>query len=361
MSNLTMPTLVVAFTQAAQTAVARSQKGAVALLLRDAAANVAEKHYSLRSAAQIPEELGTANQAAIRRAFLGGVNPPKTVLVCVIGAEAAIAADSACLNWLSTQKFDYLAGPGDLSPDEAAVLKTWVVNQRSDNHAVFKAVLPETAADSEAVVNFTAAGIQAGADTFDAVGYCGRVAGYIAGTPMEQSITYGALPEVTEIQRLTSLEMDAAVGAGKLILYHDGEKVKFGRGVNSLTTVTGKSDIWKKIKIVELLDMVQQDIRLTVQDHYIGRFPNTYDNKVLLITAISAYFRSLARDGLIGEGYTIGIDVDANTAWLEGQGKPTADMSQQEIREADTGTNVFLTCAIQPVDAMEDVTVKIDL
>ena len=37
MSNpLTMPTLTVAFQQRAQTAVARSQKGTVALLLRDA-------------------------------------------------------------------------------------------------------------------------------------------------------------------------------------------------------------------------------------------------------------------------------------------------------------------------------------
>ena len=39
MSNLAMPKLTVAFKQAASTAVARSQKGVVALILRDAVAN----------------------------------------------------------------------------------------------------------------------------------------------------------------------------------------------------------------------------------------------------------------------------------------------------------------------------------
>ena len=41
------------------------------------------------------------------------------------------------------------------------------------------------------------------------------------------------LSEVDDIDRLTSLEMDTAVGKGQLVLYHDGEKVKCGRSVNS--------------------------------------------------------------------------------------------------------------------------------
>lgn len=361
MSNLTMPALTVAFKQRASTAVARSQKGTVALILRDAAADTEARRYTLTSTAQIPSMLGTENQAAIRRVFLGNVNPPKKVLLSVIGAEDAIAADSAVLTWLATQKFDYLAGPGDLTAAEAGVIKTWLVNQRSDNHAIYKAVLPNLEANHEAVVDFAASGILTEGGKFDAAGYCGRIAGLIAGTPMAQSITYAALPEVEDIDRLTSLEMDTAVGRGQLILYHDGEKVKCGRGVNSLTTVTGRSDVWKKIKIVELLDMVQQDIRLTIQDNYIGKLANTYDNKLQLVTAISVYLQSLAKDGLIDRDFTCGIDVDAQDAWLQEQGTPTADMSEQEIKEANTGTHVFLELYISPIDAMEDVAVNIYL
>ena len=155
--------------------------------------------------------------------------------------------------------------------------------------------------------------------------------------------------------------MDEAVGEGKLILFHDGEKVKCGRGVNSLTTVTGRSDVWKKIKIVEILDMIQQDIRLTIQDNYIGKVPNSYDNKLQLVTAISVYLQALAKDGLIEDDFTAGIDVDAQDAWLQEQGVSTVDMSEQEIKEANTGTHVFLQLFVTPIDAMEDVAVGIYL
>ena len=323
MSNLTMPTLTVAFKQRASTSVARSQKGVVAFLIRDAVADKEAKTYTLTSTAQIPQTLGTANQAAIRRVFLGNVNPPKKVLLYVMGAGDTVTAEAAVLTWLATQKFDYLAGPDDLSPEEAGIL-----------------------VDGE---------------TFTAAGYCGRIAGLIAGTPMTQAISYAALPEVEDIDRKTLVELDEAVGAGKLVLFHDGEKVKCGRGVNSLTTVTGRSDVWKKIKIVEILDMIQQDIRLTIQDNYIGKVSNSYDNKLQLVTAISVYLQALAKDGLIEDDFTVGIDVDAQDAWLQEQGVSTVDMSEQEIKEANTGTHVFIQLFVTPIDAMEDVAVDIYL
>ena len=355
MSNLTMPTLTVAFKQRASTSVARSQKGVVAFLIRDAVADKEAKTYTLTSTAQIPQTLGTANQAAIRRVFLGNVNPPKKVLLYVMGAGDTVTAEAAVLTWLATQKFDYL------SPEEAGAIKTWLVNQRGDNYAIYKAVLPELAADSEAIVDFSASGILVDGETFTAAGYCGRIAGLIAGTPMTQAISYAALPEVEDIDRKTLVELDEAVGAGKLVLFHDGEKVKCGRGVNSLTTVTGRSDVWKKIKIVEILDMIQQDIRLTIQDNYIGKVSNSYDNKLQLVTAISVYLQALAKDGLIEDDFTVGIDVDAQDAWLQEQGVSTVDMSEQEIKEANTGTHVFIQLFVTPIDAMEDVAVDIYL
>ena len=117
MSTLTMPTLMVAFQQRANTAVARSQKGTVAFVIRDAAANSADQTYALASTGQIPKTLGTANQDAVRRVFQGS---PKKVLLYVMGAEAVISAQSPLLTWLGTQKFDYLAGPDDLTAEEAA-------------------------------------------------------------------------------------------------------------------------------------------------------------------------------------------------------------------------------------------------
>ncbi|WP_193372964.1 phage tail sheath C-terminal domain-containing protein [Oscillibacter ruminantium] len=360
MSTLAMPSINIAFEQAASTALARSQKGTVALILRDAA--LADKTYTLTAPSQLPSTMGAANQAAVRRAFIGYVKPPKKVLLYVTGADDVIAASCPALAWLATQQFDYLAGPADLTAQEAGVIKTWITTQRSDNHAIYKAVLPSLTADSEAIVNFTAAGINIDAgDPLDAAAYCGRMAGLLAGTPMTISATYAPLPEVHDVTRLTEAALNTAVGKGELVLFWDGEKVKTGRAVNSLTTVTGKSDAWKKIKIVELLDMVQHDLRAAIDDNYIGKYPNTYDNKLLLVTSITNYLRSLARDGLIMDDFTCGIDVDSQQKWLEEHGTSTVDMSEQEIKEANTGTNVFLLVSIKPVDAIEDASVIIRL
>lgn len=377
--KLTMPTLTILFQQRAQTAIARSQKGVAALILRDAL--TAGQAWSLTSTGQIPEKLGKENQNAVRRVFKGGVNPPRKVLVYCLGAEDTLEAETdvqaegseeaaaepkpgsgaAALKWLGTQKFDYLAGPADLSEAEAAVIKEWIIKKREDDHVIFKAVLPGCAANNEGVVNFTASGIQVEGDVFDAASYCGRVAGLIAGTPMKQSVTYAALPEVEDIDRLTALEEDEAVGRGELILTHDGEKVKFGRGVNSLTTTTGRSPVWQKIKIVELLDLLQWDLRLAIQDNYIGKFQNSYDNKLLLITAVKLYLQALAKDQLIQADFTCDIDVEEQDSYLQSIGVATAEMTEQQIREANTGTYVFLAIDIKPIDAIEDVKIKIYL
>lgn len=377
--KLTMPTLTILFQQRAQTAIARSQKGVAALILRDAL--TAGQAWSLTSTGQIPEKLGKENQNAVRRVFKGGVNPPRKVLVYCLGAEDTLEAETdvqvegseeaaaepkpgsgaAALKWLGTQKFDYLAGPADLSEAEAAVIKEWIIKKREDDHVIFKAVLPGCAANNEGVVNFTASGIQVEGDVFDAASYCGRVAGLIAGTPMKQSVTYAALPEVEDINRLSALEEDEAVGRGELILTHDGEKVKFGRGVNSLTTTTGRSEVWRKIKIVELLDLLQWDLRLAIQDNYIGKFQNSYDNKLLLITAVKLYLQALAKDQLIEADFSCDIDVEEQDAYLQSVGVATAEMTERQIREANTGTYVFLAIDIKPIDAIEDVKIKIYL
>lgn len=353
-----LPGIFITFQSAAAAAIARSEKGTVALMIRDAMAADALQHLMLTRAAQIPATLSKGNQAYIRRAFMGYVNPPRTVLVCVLPEGAADLTGG--LDWAATQQFDYLCAPPDVTPEQAQVVASWVKAARTDKHMV-KAVLPNLAADAEGIVNFAAADIKVGGDTFTAGEYCSRIAGLIAGTPMEISCTFAPLPEVEDIARLSSTAADAAVDAGKLILIHDGVKVKMARGVNSFVTTTqSKGDVFRKIKIIELLDMIQTDLRQSVADSYIGKYANSYDNKLVLVTAIKAYLDALVLSGLIQTGsVSVGIDVGAQAAWLEARGTDTSKMSEQQLREAATGSEVFLSAALKPLDAIEDVTIPI--
>lgn len=352
-----LPSININFKTQGATAIERSQKGTVAIILKDASAAGA---HDMTAAAEIPEGLSKANKDYVARAFLGYVNPPKKVLLYVLGAEAEDLTDG--LNYFATQEFDYLVGPPEIEAEEATAIASWVKSRRMEGFTP-KAVLPDCTADSEAVINFTTGGIKVGDDTFTAAQYCSRIAGLIAGTPMTISCTYAPLPEVSDITRMSKSDMDDAIDAGKFILMHDGKKVKVGRGINSLTTTTQeKGETFKKIKVVEAVDMIQDDIKMTAQDSYIGKYSNSYDNKCLLITAVQGYFEQLEMDGILKSGASeTSVDLEAQEVYLKSIGVDTSAMSEQEVKEADTRDKVFLAASVKVLDAIEDINLNIVL
>lgn len=107
---------------------------------------------------------------------------------------------------------------------------------------------------------------------------------------------------------------------GEAEILMDGEKVKLCRGVNSfVTTADGKGESYQKIKIIDAMDMIADDIRLTAQDSYIGKYANSYDNKCLLVTAINGYFNTLISDKVLGSG-SCKINVEAQRNFFVSQG-----------------------------------------
>lgn len=283
----------------------------------------------------------------------------------VLGEDAVEDTDenlSAALAWMATQDFDYLVGPADCTEKEAGAISDWLKNMRASACVKYKTVLPNCAADHYAIVNFAAENISAGDVVYTTAEYCSRIAGLLAGTPMKIAATYAPLPELTDVKRLNRGQQDEAVGAGKLILVWDGRKVKMSRPVNSLvTTGEGMLDSFKKIKLVETMDLIQVDLTAAAEDSYIGRYANSYDNKLLLITAIRSYFQGMERDGLVQPGYTADIDLKAQEQYLTEKGVDISEMSEQEIREADTGTHVFLLVRCKLLDAIEDIDINIEI
>ena len=102
------------------------------------------------------------------------------------------------------------------------------------------------------------------------------------------------------------------------------------------------------------MDTIYNDIRGLTEDQYIGKYPNTYDNKNILITSIDEYLNELTRHNMIN-GHTVEIDVNAQREYLKEAGKPVEEMAENEIKEANTGSKVFLTGTINILDAIEDI------
>lgn len=356
MAKLTSPRVTVSFTELGISAITRGDKGTVAVIVRDAAD---VPPFSITQASQTPTTLGKENQDYIKRTFLGYVTPPKKVIVYVMGTGGALAD---ALDYMAAQVFDYIVGPVDCTKEEAADIASWVKSQRLNNGAKYKAVLPNHRADNYAIVNFTGDAMTDGITVWATAAYCSRIAGLLAGTPMKIAATYAPLPELSDCARLTKEESDEAVGAGELALRWDGRKVKLDRAVTSLvTTSQGMLDSFKKIKIVEIMDLIRTDITATAEDEYVGKYANSYDNKMLLATAIRGYFLGLVQSDLVQPGYTVDIDVDAQEQYLMARGVDTDAMSEREIREADTGSHVFLLVRCKILDAIEDIDIKVEI
>lgn len=356
-----MPKINIAFTEQAVQFIKRGERGIVGLVLK--AEEVPETNpVVVFDSSDIPSTIEAENKNYIEMALKGYSNAPKKVIAYfVVKEQLETPVDYAgALDYFEKERFDYLAIPTVKTDNKVEEVATWVKKMR-ENGKLCKAVLPNHKGDSEAIINYTTAQAFVNDKAYTTEQFTPRIAGLIAGTNMTISCTYAPLAEVTDCTRLTKAEMDAAVNNGEFIIFHDGEKVKVGRGVNSLTTTTAtKAEKFKKIKIVEAMDMIADDIRKTAEDTYLGKFSNSYDNKCLLMSAIGGYFEQLIMDGILMNA-SVEIDIAGQKQYLKTNGVNVNEMSDDEIKVANTGDKVFLKANISILDAIEEISLPITI
>lgn len=343
-----LPVINIKFQEKAVSAIERSQRGIVAIIVKDD--TVTDNSLVYTSIDDITQSWSATNLTAIKQAFLG---TPNKVLV-----ERIATTDGDLTNALVRLKnkfFNYVCIANGTSQNQTD-LSTWVKSNRANNHKIFKAVVASVAADDEGVINFTTTGIKVGSDTYTALQFTTRIAGILAGLPFTRSATYYVLPEVEAITEIA--DPDSAIDLGQLILINDGEKIKIGRGVNSLTTTTStKGAKFKKIKIIEGLDLIRYDIRKTFEDEYVGKVVNSYNNKLMFINAINAYFKTLQAEFVLDPTIPAlcAIDIEAQKTYIQAKGVDVSDLTNQQIKEYNTDDNVFVSASGSPLDAMEEL------
>lgn len=358
-----LPKITIEFIRKAVQSIKVGAGGIVGIILKDEVHNGA---LILKDITDIPTDFSAKNKAYIERAFTG---VPKRVIVYTLPQEAENLAD-AC-KYFKINRANYICGTPDITQEEAEFLASWCKSVRASTPNRPVVVVPNVKGDHPGVINFVVLGataddcIKVGDENFTAAEYCSRIAGLLAGLALTVSATYKPLLEVTSIPEVDDEEVDTAVDEGKLVLYNNGDDIVIARGVTSLVTVTEEyTEDLKKIKIVAIQDLIETDIYSTINKSYIGNYTNSYDNKCLLMVAIGAYLKKLDTSeggaGYINEGSTMEIDIDAQRIYLEGIGTDTSDMDDQAIKEANTGSFVFLVGSVSILDAIEDVTIRIN-
>ena len=390
------PSIDISFIEKGISAVTRSERGIVMLWVKDMLPALSKNPIQVITESDIPEGLSESTVEQVKLAMKGYTNAPKKILVYCMNVneteaeetdtegitartDALETAYKTAMEAAETIRFDYLAIPTVETDGKAEDIVTWIKSMRGNKKKKIKAVLPNVAADTEGVINFTTPEMVKTETITDKDGtktvvekiytteqYCSRIAGLIAGTPITISCTYSPLLELSDCTRLT--DIDTPVDKGEFILFYDGEKVKVVIGINSfVTTVDGKGDSFKKIKIVEAMDMIHDDITKTAQDSYLGKYANSYSNKCLLLSAINSYFAQLKADGVVS-AYSVTLDAEAVRIYLKGKGlqatlddghggviKDVDECSDEEIITADTGSNVFMTANVKILDAIENI------
>lgn len=350
---LGLPSVSIIFKQEGITAIQRGDRGIVAMILKDTKATGTHTIYDITD---MPKELSASNQVYVQDVLRGNTNAPKRLELFVL-ASAETVADA--LEYFENTHFDYICYPNAEVADNTAIA-TWVKSMRDNEGVMVKAVLAKEESDHEGIINFTTDGIVTKTKTYSASEFTPRIAGLIAGTNLKIATTYANLPEVIEVPYEKKKDTSDRIGKGELVIFKQSGQNRIARGVNSLTTTSDvKGESFQKIKLVDIMDLMTNDIRKTCHESYIGKYANSYDNKCILMTAITGYLDQLVIEGLI-ERNTIKVDIDmeAQKAYLKSIGIDISEMREQEIKEYNTRDKVFISIKCKILDAIEEINLK---
>lgn len=361
--RIDLPNIDIIFTQKAVTAVQRSERGVLCVIMKDAQQTTGIKKFIYKRGADVEKtDYTTTNYDALMRAFDVAVNKVY-VLRC---AEATEFTD--IVKELDKIKFNYVCT--NVKADQQA-LANQVVQYNKDNqgHKCVAVVANITQGDSKYVIKLKgdSGKLKSGTEV-KAEDYVIRIASTLCNLPMNRSLTYYVFEDLASWDD-SYLDTENPIGKwisdGWLTLINDDDEVKCGRAINSLKTFTSTdTEDMSYIIIVEAMNLIIEDIYTTFKDYYVGKYKNTLSNQRLFITSVNAYFRQLMREEVLDDSFDNHAYVDIESqrlAWL-GIGKTEAeDWDDNKVQQMTFRTNVFLAGDAKISNAMEDLKFTIAL
>lgn len=339
------PSISIAFKTLATTAIQRSERGTVCLILQDTKAT--QKWYTFKTIADAETEKW--DKDSIKYINLAMHYGAFKILVRVIQSGEDT---SKVLKDLEMRKFNWLAYPKASETEDQTVVN-WVKQQFGNTGVIGKTVKYVSSfadkTDHVAIVELANGGTYKSIyGDFTAQEYTAAIAGLIAGMPLNRSADNYTMSDLKSVE-------DYEPKLGKFSLYNDEEVVKVNYGVNSKTTFdsTWKKDT-RKIKVVEGMCFIVDDIRDTFKNYWLGKYINDYDNKMNFCSNITkVYFKEMAPNVLNGDyDNKVEIDIEAHKKVIIADGLEVSSMTDLEILQYPTGEDVYLTGDVRFVDTM---------
>ena len=348
------PSISIAFKTLATTAIQRSERGTVCLILQDTKAT--QKWYTFKTIADVETEKW--DKDSIKYINLAMHYGAFKILIRVIQSGEDT---SKVLKDLEMRKFNWLAYPKASETEDQTVVN-WVKQQFGNTGAIGKTVKYVSSfadkTDHVAIVELANGGTYKSIyGDFTAQEYTVAIAGLIAGMPLNRSADNYTMSDLKSVE-------DYEPKLGKFSLYNDEEVVKVNYGVNSKTTFdsTWKKDT-RKIKVVEGMCFIVDDIRDTFKNYWLGKYINDYDNKMNFCSNITkVYFKEMAPNVLNGDyDNKVEIDIEAHKKVIITDGLEVNSMTDLEILQYPTGEDVYLTGDVRFVDTMASLSLTMTM
>lgn len=335
------PGLYINFVEAAAAQIKGGARGTVGLPLFQYGSATADKFYTIEKESEAIELFGLANVSAISLILQGGA---KEVLVYTVPVgEGGVVNYTLLRDAFSTRSFNVFVFPEEISGDEQKATQVWCKQNREDEGKHFIAVFGGSLEDDldpaegnkrttqladDYTVNLIT-GVEINDVSYSSAQYAPYIAGLIAGTGINKSITYTPVRATDVVKRLKNSDITTALQKGSLVLVHDGEKVKVEQGL-----VTSK----KKIRAIRARQAISTDIPKAATEAYIGKLDNNADGQAALISAVKAYLERLELNNVLTD-IVVTLDPERKS-------------------EGDT---VFLLIGFTEIDSMERIflTIKV--
>lgn len=219
------------------------------------------------------------------------------------GADGTISAPAyaAFLTAIEPYAFDILIYDGS----DKSVVNSMVtfIKRIADGNGQYAQLVAAnlTNPDSRYVINVTSGVIMDDGTVFTPEQTCWWVGGAEAGARYNDSLTNAVYPNAVGVQPLqTNGEKIAAVSAGNLIMFVDGEAVRVVQDINSLITFTpdiGK--VYHKNRVMRLCNTIANDIYAQFMQNFIGIVNNNEAGRSRFKSAIVGYLLDIqSADGI---------------------------------------------------------------
>lgn len=340
--------LYINFIEAAVAQITGGARGVVAVPVKVTTGGtaVAKQMYTVTNEKEAADLFGTANIQSIKFVLQGGSREVLCYAMPAYSADTTVQDHIDMRSAYDAYQFNVFVYDGEVTSTEQDSTLAWMkANKEEGKH--FMVVFGGSSADDlnsatgdarstrladDYAVNLIN-GVKIGENSFNSSQFAPYIAGLIAGTGINKSITFAVVPVDDVTKRFTNTQIKTSVTKGSLVLVHDGEKVKVERGICTSST----SAKLVKIRTQRARQAISLDITKTANDNYIGKVDNNVDGQKALIAAIKAYLERLAVSNVITN--EIYVDLDS--------------------RYPSVGDEVYLEIRVTEVDSMEEIYLSI--